>query len=249
MPKLDVALFLNFAAPHRFFEGQAEKLGFRAWVVGAQSGFRLGEALGVREFMVVRLSPIGAHLILRLPMSLIADRIVELDDLDSRLAGELTSAAYLARTWPERFRAVEAALARRIAHRQPPGLVMRAMQRITEQRGQLSLAGLAAELGCSHRHLIASFREQVGLAPKTVARISRFNAALAALYRECRVERGTGEPHLDLQPGPAPRKLNWADLATAHGYYDQAHFISECRGFCGLTPGQLLMSLQHDAAG
>jgi len=115
MPKLDAALFLNFGSPHRLFEGQSERTGFRAWIVGLQSGFRLGEALGVREFMVVRLSPIGANLILRLPMNLIANRIMDLDDLDSRFAADLTSRGYLASTWPERLSAVEKVLAKRIA--------------------------------------------------------------------------------------------------------------------------------------
>jgi AraC-like DNA-binding protein len=45
----------------------------------------------------------------------------------------------------------------------------------------VEIGALAGELGCSRKHLIARFREQVGLPPKTIARILRFRGALSSL--------------------------------------------------------------------
>jgi hypothetical protein len=59
----------------------------------------------------------------------------------------------------------------------------------------------------------ARFREGVGLAPKAVARIMRFERLTALV---------------DEDPG-----LAWARAAAACGYFDQAHLVRE---LAGLTP-------------
>lgn len=80
-----------------------------------------------------------------------------------------------------------------------------------------SVAGLAEEAGHSSRYFTTLFRREVGLTPKTFARLLRFGRALDRLGRE---------------PGIA-----WAELAAAEGYADQAHFSREFRDFAGLSPG------------
>ncbi len=75
---------------------------------------------------------------------------------------------------------------------------------------------LAREVGWSHKHLIAKFRQQVGLPPKTAARLVRFNG----VWR-----------HLD-----EDRPLDWGLVAAETGYADQAHLVREFRRFTGTTP-------------
>ena len=103
------------------------------------------------------------------------------------------------------------------------------------------LALLAAESGCSRRHLIAQFHAHFGMAPKTIARIRRFNLAVGVIDRFRR--NALGEPYLDIE-GDSKRAVKldtpWADLAVDCGYYDQAHFIKEFHALAGVTPVKFL---------
>jgi AraC-like DNA-binding protein len=86
---------------------------------------------------------------------------------------------------------------------------------------------LAAEIGCSRRHLDTGFREQVGLTPKLLGRILRFQHAVAL--------SGTG-------PG-------WAEIAQRCGYYDQAHLIRDFNQFAGSSPGDFARRQLPDGGG
>lgn len=170
----------------------------------------------------VRLSPLGAHRFLGLPMHELANRTVELEDLLSR-ADELTMRLREARSWAERFDLVEAFLARRLADSVPPSPEVEwSWHRLRRTGGRASIGVLAAELGWSHRRLIARFREQIGLAPKTVARVLRFDRAVAALGSS------------------TPRGL--AEIAVDCGYFDQAHLNRDFRELAGTTPTAFLRS-------
>ena len=87
------------------------------------------------------------------------------------------------------------------------------------------MGALCEELGWSRRRLVARFREEIGLPPKAVARLFRFEHAL------------------ELADGGA----GWAEVAVAAGYYDQAHLINEFRSITGITPRQYVTNLQDGA--
>jgi AraC-like DNA-binding protein len=80
------------------------------------------------------------------------------------------------------------------------------------------VAQVAKQVGISPKHFIELFSREVGLTPKLFCRIQRFQSIL-------RLAETTGE-------------AQWAALATASGYYDQAHLIHEFRDLAGYTPSQ-----------
>jgi AraC-like DNA-binding protein len=70
--------------------------------------------------------------------------------------------------------------------------------------------------GLSHTRFIQLFHEHVGLTPKLFCRVRRFRSLLD------RIEKSM--------------PVNWAELATDAGYFDQAHLIRDFRVFAGITP-------------
>jgi transcriptional regulator GlxA family with amidase domain len=83
-------------------------------------------------------------------------------------------------------------------------------------------------LGWSHRRLIARFRDQIGLAPKTFARVIRFDRAVRQLR--------------------TATSRSFAEIAFDCGYFDQAHMNREFREFAGTTPGTFVAA-QLDSGG
>ncbi len=85
-----------------------------------------------------------------------------------------------------------------------------------------NIGQITAQLSLSPRRFIQLFSAQVGLTPKLFCRVRRFQEVLQRIP----------------QTGPGP--VDWAEVALATGYFDQAHLIRDFRAFSGLTPAALL---------
>ena len=123
VPSTEVPLLLNFGAPHRRLDavGSGEWIAHDGvWVVGLHDRHQLTEAVGERHFMVVRFTPMGAHLFLGLPMHLIANEAVDLELIDPALARVLVSRIGAAGSWTDRFAAMESLIAERVAEAEIP---------------------------------------------------------------------------------------------------------------------------------
>jgi len=99
--------------------------------------------------------------------------------------------------------------------------VRHVVERIGRARGMVSISNLAAAVGLSPRHLERRFMHVVGMSPKRLARIARFQHALAMLD----------------QPDPAPGTRT----AAACGFADQAHFVRDFRELAGVPPGEHML--------
>jgi AraC-like DNA-binding protein len=169
----------------------------------------------------LRLTPIGTHVLLGVPMHELADRVVGIEDLLGREGAELPERLYEAGTWPARFALLDRLLARRLQEARPPAPgVEHAWWRLVGTHGGATVEALAEEVGWSRRHLFARFREHTGLPPKVFARILRFQHAASLLA-------DTNGPSL-------------CEIALDCGYYDQAHLNRDFREFAGRTPTELM---------
>src|SRR5215468_7171528 len=105
LPLREVAIVLNFAAPHRIIDPLDPRRATEhrnAWIVALQHSHQIREAFGARDFMVIRFTPIGAHMILGAPMDLLTDRVLALEEVDSRFSRLLMRHAEATHDWAAR---------------------------------------------------------------------------------------------------------------------------------------------------
>src|SRR5262249_31077236 len=123
LPFREVTIVLNFAAPHRIIDPSDPKHTTEhrnAWIAALQHRHHIREAFGDRDFMVIRFTPIGAQMLLGVPMDLLTDRTLALEDVDSRFSRLLTGRAEATHDWAARFDVVENLIAARLASAPSP---------------------------------------------------------------------------------------------------------------------------------
>lgn len=202
----------------------------RAFIAGMCETFALTRSEGVEGGLQVNFTPLGARVLLGMPMHILTGVAVEADEVLGIEGRALAERLRDLPTWEERFDAVDRFMLRRAARATFPdeGLVW-AYQRIVRSGGSQPIAALAERLQWSPRRLVAEFRDGVGLAPKSVARITRFNRAVDLAQSDLR--------------------RSWSDIAAETGYYDQPHLVREFVALSGSTPRELVSRMLPPGGG
>ena len=231
-PGPQVVVIIEFDAPVRVYDAGQFLRSARypgGFVAGLDDQFTLVEHVGTQRGLQLNLTPIGGRLFFDRPMSEITNHVVALGDLLGAPHRSLADRLDALPDWDARFDLIEdlvesrvAASADRCGASAAP--IAWAYGEVVRRGGSVDLAALSREIGCSHRHMIALFRNYVGLPPRLLGRIVRFDRLMTHL------RRGGGDD-------------TWADLAVRFGYYDQSHLVRDVREFTGRTPTAARASL------
>jgi AraC-like DNA-binding protein len=214
LPLALVTVIVDFAAPGVLVTGARET----AMVAGQEGDWRCGMSVG--------LTPAGVRALLGLPMRELTGGFIPLATLVGSQADEMAGRLAAAPGWAARFAVLDELLTGWLRPgRQADRLTMHGWQRLQQAGGRVAIGGLAAELNISRRRLESGFAREIGLTPKTVARVARFQQALQVLATP---------------PGTF-------SAAAACGYADQPHFNREIRAMAGITPSELRASVQYTA--
>jgi AraC-like DNA-binding protein len=171
-------------------------------------------------------TPLGARRLLGAPSAALAGQVVTVEELLGPLARELGDRLRAGATWAERFAVVDDVLGRALGDADDPGRpgpapeVVAAWDRLVALDGAIEIGALAREVGWSRRHLGERFRVEVGLPPKVLARVLRFERSRKLLVV------------------PDRRPLAW--VAAECGYADQAHLAREWVQLAGSSPSAWL---------
>jgi AraC-like DNA-binding protein len=165
----------------------------------------------------VHFRPGGAGAFVSLPLGELQNTALSLEYLWRSEAERLSADVLRATTPNECVQAIERALLNRFAPAKAPNtMINRALRALRAAPEPINIATLADVAGLSTRRFGQIFAAEVGLSPKLFQRVLRFQNALEhAEHDDART---------------------WARVATACGYYDQAHFIHDFHSFTGLSP-------------
>lgn len=219
---LTVPLVISFGEP--FAIGLSRTPGdndrFASFAAGLHAGPVTIDSFGKSCCVQVNFTPLGARRFFGLPMTELADRMVPFDEVLGAAGHRLRDRLGEEASWQRRLNMAENFVVERLMKALPSSPEINwALERIVASGGRRRIATIATEIGWSRKHLAARFADQTGLGPKSVARIVRFNRAASMSRRN----------------GPA----DWADIAAACGYADQAHLVREFRELAGATPTAL----------
>lgn len=178
---------------------------------------------GREHGVMVFLSPIAAFSIFGVPMCELANVSVRLADLGGKRADYLTDRLAAAPSWRCRFAILDEVLSGWLsAGPRPSAALVYAWRRCTQTAGGVPIGVIAAEIGCTRRHLQQLAQQQIGLPLKSASRVLRFQRALRLL-------------------GGGARPV---DIAAICGYTDQAHFSRDFRSLSGQTPTAVLATIR-----
>ena len=222
LPDGRMELVLNLGdAFRKAIEGRWERQP-NAMIVGQMGRPVVVEPAGLVDIVGVRFHPWGARAFIEAPMDRFNSVLPGVDDVSTVLSrvvkdseGELRERRTVA--------ALERMLLSALRHRRrTDDLAESAARLIVGTRGLASVSATAREVGLTGRQLERKFLDVVGIGPKRLCRILRFQGALMASQQQS--------------------NANWAEIAARCGYFDQAHLIRDFREFSGHAPTALQLN-------
>ncbi len=220
LPDGCIEIIFNLADRFQRFhaDGTIEKQP-RVLVVGQMRQHAAIAPTGRVQLFGIRFRPSGAFPFLRLPLHELTDQILDAAEIWRDFVNELEERLHNARSFAGKIRQAETVLLRRL-QLEGDRAVEALVDRIIATEGCRSVTMLAQDIGLSKRQLERRFQISVGLSPKLLARIIRFQKIFKAIEET---------PH------------GWSNVALSCGYFDQAHLIHDFKAFSGQNPSAFLL--------
>jgi len=183
----------------------------------------------------LRFHPGAAPSVLGLPASALVDLTLETDALWGRSAVALGERVDAAASPEEALAGLQGEIAGRLADADAPDpLVTEAVRLLMPWRTD-DVGSLTSSLFISERQLRRRCQSAIGLAPKALHRMLRFQGFLALAQHA-------------IAQGKAPTDEGLALLAAEAGYADQSHLNRECVRLTGVSPRTFLGETEHACA-
>lgn len=189
----------------------------QAWLSGIQHQPLNITYNGKSNLIGIRFHPYGLFPFLRLPVNETVNAVEPLTDVTGKLYEQLYESISQATSALEVFSILDLFLIRTMDHDKVRQIkLLREITRQLKVQPEQPISKLAEGLSVSQRHLGRVCHDHIGVTPKLMARVYRFEKSFSHLYSQ--KEEDDFKALIDL------------------GFYDQSHFIKEFKRFSGMTP-------------
>ena len=205
-------LFLKYNRKHK------AEIQPRSFIHGQLKKFIELEATGKIGTFGVRFQPGGLHPFIQSAVSDFTEITVPVAHIWPETGAAFEASIMEASNPLERIAIAEEFLLSHLVLQPSYDIVTYCVNTIITHAGNISIDDLATTLHTGRRNLERKFITSVGLSPKFLARIVRFNQTLQLIE--------------------ANDFSSFTAVAYEGGFYDQAHFIKDFREFTGVNPRQ-----------
>jgi AraC-like DNA-binding protein len=169
--------------------------------------------------LITRFHPFASSLFFPNPASDLTNRSIDLRDIVNNESRAFYDRVMENRSLEEKIKILEDFLIQRMLKNNRNvsqlNLVESLCKFINCEMGTFNIQKISQHFGFSERYIQKLFLSWVGITPQSFFSVQRFNKSLVLLKSS---------------------KAQSTSIALECGYYDQAHFIKEFRGYTGLTP-------------
>ena len=197
----------------------------KVWISGMHQNYISISAHQKSEMLVVQFKPYGAYPFFHSPINTLNEKVVHTQEIFVNELLELQTQILNEKKIKNKFIRVENWLSQRYRQEKKPPSELALLVESLQINSKDNMKSLIEDYSKSQKHLIDQFRKYVGLTPKYLQRIFRFNELLQHIHNN--------------------KKVEWAHVALDCGYTDQSHFIKEFKHFCGINPKEFLSEKLH----
>jgi AraC-like DNA-binding protein len=188
-----------------------------AVISGPYAGSFMSDTAEEKTLLGVHFKPGGAFAVLGLPAGELTNTHVDLNAIWGPAARTVRERLCSLSRTGQRFQLLEQTLLKRLSDGPDRhGAVRMGLHVLMRTHGRARVRDIAKAVHLSQRRFIEVFAAEVGLTPKLFGRVQRFQNAVATSSKAT--------------------KVDWAQLASECGYFDQSHLIHEFVEFACLNP-------------
>ncbi len=217
LPDGNIELIFHYGDVFKQYRQNHTEIQPRSFVYGQITQFIEIGPTGKTGIIAVRFYPNGSEPFLQIPISQLSDKAVCISAIFGKEGRELEEKIMTAINNRQRIEILQNFLISRLKqYWHYDYTIAECIKRIVQLQGQVTVESLSNTFNISTRHLERKFNSTVGMSPKLLSRIVRFQNIFKLLQN---------------------KQINsLTALAYESGYCDQSHFIRDFKQFSGINP-------------